>query len=133
MGAVALAGAYNRIQEDRLRKPLEAAERASDRAQKPIALLDPATARRWTSASGPTEQKVLSLIKPGNAYVEPLFFYYSGQHGGPGGATPSVGSRCYYFPAQHGAEFDADRVSALVQLCYVGSGDRLGSGWVAIQ
>jgi hypothetical protein len=76
---------------------------------------------------------VLALTKPGNAYLEPLYFYYSGQHGGPGGATPSAWSRCDYFPAQRGAQFDADRVSALVQLCYLESGDRLGTGWVAIQ
>jgi len=123
---------FGRIEDGRLREPLEAVERAAVDAGKPIAVLSPSTAERWTDDEGPAEQRVQELVEPGNAYLEPLYFWYSGRHGGPGGSSAAPGSRCYYFAAQRGSEFDAARVSGLVQLCYLAAGERSGTGWVAI-
>ena len=135
LAALAAGGwVRDRIDEDWLRQPLEVAQRASLRAHKPMSLLSPSTAQRWTDGSGPSEQRVRSLAQPGNAYLEPLFYYFMGRHGGPAVWRPPTQSRCYYFPAQHGREFDAGRVRALVRLCYVGADQRpYESGWTAIE
>jgi hypothetical protein len=131
---IALASwVYGRIEDSRLREPLEAVERAALDAGKPIAVLSPSTAEQWTDDEGPTEQRVQALVKAGNAYLEPLYYSYSSRHGGSGASAAAPGSRCYYFAAQRGSEFDAARVSALVQLCYLAAGERSGTGWVAIQ
>jgi hypothetical protein len=124
----------DRVEEDRLRQPLEVVQRASAQAHRPIAVLSPSDAREWTDGSGPTEQRVQSLAQSGNAYLEPVFYYVAGRHGDASEWTPPAQSRCYYFPSQRGSLFDADGVSALIRLCYVdGTRGPSGSGWVAVQ
>jgi len=125
--------ARHRIEEDQLRRPLEVVQNASIESHKPIGVLSPSAAKAWTDGSGPSEQRVRALVQSGNVYLEPLFFYFSGRHGGHSAWSPPAQSRCYYFAAQRGSEFDARRVSALVRLCYVdGNQGAYAAGWVAI-
>jgi hypothetical protein len=124
---------WHRVEQDRLRQPLEVVQSAAQQTHRPVAVLSAATARRWTDGDGPSQQEVAALARAGNPYLEPAYYYYSSRHG-PGAWVPGADATCYYFAAQHGAEFDAGRVSALVQLCYVGKGrSAYGSGWTAVQ
>jgi hypothetical protein len=125
----------HRIDESRLRQPLEVVQQASVGAHRPIRVISPGTADRWDSGgASPSEDHVRALARPGNAFLEPAFYYYRGRHGGDPVDGIGPDTRCYYFPVQQGAEFDPTGVSRIVRLCYLdGTRGPYGVSVTAIQ
>ena len=125
---------HGQIAHDLRREPLEVAGRAAVQAHKPIRVLSPSIAERWEADGARVpEQKVRELVGPGNAYLEPIFYWLGSRHGGFMEPIPE-GGHCYYFPVQRGADFDADRVRAITSYCYLdGEPGLYGSGMTSVE
>lgn len=124
---------HGRIEEDKLRQPLRAVEQASVATHRPIGLVSPTVADRWTDGDA-TEDQVRARVRSGNAYLEPAFYYYAARHGGSGSWNVGPDARCYYLAVQRHGEFRAALVSAITRLCYSDGSERpYAQGWVAVQ
>lgn len=105
--------AKNHLEESWNRQPLRAVERGASAANKPIGVVTPRVVDEWTSGTGPTEAAILEIVRPGNDYLEPIF-YSSWRHGWPGSSD-----RCYFVAVQPGGTFDAEAVSSVGRVCFL--------------
>ena len=113
--AVIVFGAIHEHDEDaRARQPLRMIEAAADATGNPVGIVSPADAEHWQNGSGPRESVVESFVKPGNTYLEPLFYAASRAPSVPGG-----GQRCYFLAVQKGSVFHAASVTSLLRICYL--------------
>jgi hypothetical protein len=102
-------------EESQARQPLRAAAAAADRTDRVISVIDRRTAETWSSGSRPTEQRLRMSLGTGNHLLEPAFYLLARD------GWSVRGMRCYYVAVQPGGgQFDAERVSGVGQVCYLG-------------
>ncbi len=113
--AACVVSFWNRIDDSWDRQALRAIEAAADNAGKPIGVISESDAEKWSATAGPPERVVASRVGPGNGYLEPMFY---ARHDNSEYFDDNS-DRCYYLAVQPGTTFDAEKVSAIAQVCYL--------------
>ena len=113
--AACIVSFWNRVDDSWDRQALRAVEDAAANSNKPIGVISESLADRWSSTGGPREDVVKSRISAGNSYLESI--YYARHDNSE--FFDETSDRCYYLAVQPGEDFDPDKVSAIVQICYL--------------
>ena len=118
-GTIVVGNVVDSIEADRVLEPLRAAEVTASSRHESVGTIPPRLANRWSAGSvEPTEAEVQALVGPGNRLLEAPFVALRAHFLGDT-SSPDV-DRCYYLAVQDAGErFDAEKASAIVQVCYL--------------
>lgn len=102
------------------REPLRAAQIAAAASGRSIVTVPSSLAARWEDSNGPRRSVAQRYVGAGNGLLQPAFYALFTRHGSDAPHTRS-GWTCLYLAAQpRRADFDAARVTSLLQVCYLG-------------